>query len=183
LSLILAAPVIRRLVAGDLPAALAIQATNYPAFLCEDEVAFASRLTLPAAYCLAAERDGELIGYLLAHGWAAGAPPAVGTLLDGAGVTNQVMFLHDLAVSVKGQGAGVGRSLVEAGFALAARDGIVRAELIAVEGAAGYWRRLGFAEEACPPALAAKVAGYGAEARWMARRLPGIAGDEPLRGA
>ena len=45
------------------------------------------------------------------------------------------------------------------------------AELIAVEGAAPYWRALGFTEPSIPPALAAKVAAYGPAARWMSRPL------------
>jgi len=47
------------------------------------------------------------------------------------------------------------------------RDGLRRAELIAVEGAAGYWRRLGFIESDASGGLREKVATYGTHARWM----------------
>lgn len=59
---------LRPMAAADLPAALAIQTAVYPPALCEDADAFASRLALPDSLCLAAERDGALAGYLLAHG-------------------------------------------------------------------------------------------------------------------
>jgi GNAT superfamily N-acetyltransferase len=163
--------VIRHLVQNDLPSALAIQTTNYPAFLREDSEAFASRLTVLASYCLAAVRGERLIAYLLAHGWATQSPPPVGTILNENSGANEVLFIHDLAVSAAGQGSGCGRKLIDHAFALASRDGFRRAELIAVEGAASYWRTLGFAEDTCSPSLTAKVAGYGADARWMTRAI------------
>ena len=161
---------LRRLEARDLAAALAIQAQSYPAFLREDEAAFASRLDLLAGYCLAAERDGRLIAYLLAHGWPRAAPPAIGDRLDPA-APSQVLYIHDLAVSPEGRGVGAGRALVDLAFDLASHDGLTTAELIAVEGAAPYGRALGFTEPSIPPALAATVAAYGPAARWMSRPL------------
>ncbi len=151
-------------------AALAIQAAAYPAFLIEPAEAFASRIEHPAGYCLAARRAGELIGYLLAHGWPRGSPPAVGTILD-PGAAREVLFLHDLALAPAARGLRVGERLVAAALEAARRDGLTEAELIAVEGAAGYWQLLGFVEATTTPALSAKVAGYGKAARWMRRPL------------
>jgi len=162
--------VVRPLERADLPAALAIQSEAYPAFLIEEEAAFASRLDLPNSYCLTATRDGALVAYLLAHGWRAQSPPPVGAVLT-APELSEVLFIHDLAVSPAARGSGAGRLLVEHAFQLAAADGVDVAELIAVEGAAPYWRTLGFAEAPTPPELAAKVAAYGADARWMTRYL------------
>lgn len=161
---------IRALQRGDLPAALEIQAAAYPAFLCEPEAAFASRLDLAGSCCLAATRGGALVAYLLAHGWPSQAPPPVGAVLED-GDAAEVLFIHDLAVSLAGRGTGIGRALIARAFELAARDGLAGAELIAVGGAGHYWRGLGFAEGEISGALAAKVAGYGPEARWMTRGL------------
>ncbi|RIV89913.1 GNAT family N-acetyltransferase [Aurantiacibacter xanthus] len=154
----------------DLPAALAIQAEAYPPFLREGESAFASRIALSASYCLAARREGELLGYLLAHGWRRQSPPAVGAVL-GDGGPSEVLFLHDLSVAAAGRSLAIGRKLVERAFALAAQDGLRRAELIAVEGAAGYWGKLGFVAEPVSRELAEKVRGYGEAACWMARAI------------
>lgn len=161
---------VRSLVPADLAAALAIQAQSYPPFLLEDEAAFASRLAVRRPYCLAAVSDGVLIAYLLAHGWAGQSPPPVGAQLA-PDVSGDVLFIHDLAVSAAGQGCGLGRKLIDYAFELAARDGLRTAELIAVEGAAPYWRGLGFAEGDPSPQLAARVAHYGADARWMTRAI------------
>lgn len=161
---------VRRLEFADLPAALAIQSEAYPRFLREGEAQFASRLNVSASYCLAATRGGSLIAYLLAHGWPGQAPPAIGAVLD-RNTASDVLFIHDLAVSSVGRGSGVGRALVERAFKLARGDGLGTAELIAVEGAASYWRKLGFADAATSAELAAKVAAYGPEARWMERDI------------
>ncbi len=163
---------IRPLERRDLPAALAIQSATYPAFLLEDEAAFASRLDVAASYCLAGVRGDVLVAYLLAQGWPGREPPSIGTVLEPA-ITGEALFIHDLAVSSEGRGSGIGSRLVSRAVALAAGDGFRRAELIAVEGAASYWRTLGFTEPAVTPALAAKVAGYGGGARWMERALSG----------
>ena len=161
---------IRPLTPADLPAALAIQSQAYPAFLREEADAFASRLQTPAAYCLAAVRGDTLIAYLLANGWPRQAPPPVGMVV-GRDHAIEVLYIHDLAVSPLGRGSGIGGRLVARAFALAAADGLHEAELIAVEGAVRYWRTLDFREAPPLPALATKVAGYGADARWMTRAI------------
>ena len=167
--------VIDALCEPDLPQALAIQSACYPPFLLEDENAFASRITLGASCCLAARRGDALLGYLLAHGWPGQSPPPVGTILRDGGA-GEVLHLHDLAVAPAARGLRLGEQLVDAAFALAAGLGLRQAELIAVEGAAPFWRRLGFAEAPVSPDLAAKVHGYGEEARWMVRAMVGAEG-------
>lgn len=154
----------------DLPAALELQSQSYPDFLVESEDAFASRLDVPAPYCLVAMLDGTLVGYLLAHGWPRRSPPEVGELLSRTSAS-EVLFIHDLSVGSAGRGLGIGRTLVANAFELAARDKLRIAELIAVEGAASYWEGLGFAKAATDSTLAKKVAKYGAEARWMERQF------------
>jgi predicted N-acetyltransferase YhbS len=155
----------------DLPAALAIQSETYPAYLVESSEAFASRLSLPASYCLAAVRGETLVAYLLAHGWGREAPPPVGVVLLPQ-LASEVLFIHDLAVSPGERGSGVGRPLVMRAFELAARDGVSMAELIAVHGAASYWHTLGFIEAEVPDEISARVAAYGPEARWMKCDIP-----------
>lgn len=152
------------------PAALQIQSEAYPAFLVEEEHVFLSRMNLVNSYCYAAVRGGELLGYLLAHGWRRGTPAPVGTALTD-GVPSEVLFIHDLATALSGRGLGIGRKLITHAFELAAQDGLQDAELIAVEGAANYWRRLGFVEGAISEPLRAKVARYGTRARWMTREI------------
>jgi GNAT superfamily N-acetyltransferase len=161
---------IRRLESGDLAAALEIQAAAYPAFLRESAEAFASRLDLPGSYCLAAKRTGVLVAYLLAHPWSGQDPPAIGAILAAPPISD-VLYIHDLVVSPTERGSGAGRELVLRALELAARDGLPAAELIAVEGAASYWRTLGFADAELSGERGKKVAAYGPGARWMARSI------------
>lgn len=162
---------IRTFTCEDLPASLAIQAGAYPAFLVESEAAFASRITAAAPYSLVAQVGDRLGGYLLAHGWPPHAPPALGTPLDQQ-MAGGILFLHDCAVARDARGLGIGRRLVGHAFALAVRDGLTGAELVAVEGADRFWEGLGFAPLVPSPAMAAKLAAYGPAARWMGRALP-----------
>lgn len=162
---------IRRFAESDVPAALAIQAVCFPAFLLEDEAAFGSRVRLASSCCFVSMQGDTMAGYVLAHGWPEGSPPPVGAVLAEPPQVD-VLFIHDMAVSLDARGLSAGRALMEAAFMCAAGQGIGRAELIAVGGAATYWRTLGFTEAAASDALAAKVAGYGADATWMTGAIP-----------
>lgn len=155
----------------DLAAALNLQQQAYPPFLVEKEAAIISRISLTASYCLVAKHKESLLGYLLAHGWTQQSPPSLGSVL----VDNpfiEVLFIHDLAVSSASRGLGVGQKLILRAFELAAQDGLLSAELIAVGGAADYWRRLGFIKGTLPEELSDKLATYGTHACWMARDIP-----------
>jgi predicted N-acetyltransferase YhbS len=160
---------IRPLTLEDVPGMLRIEAEAYPPALHEGAPVFASRLRLAAAYSQAATRGGELVAYLIAHGWPAQTPPPLGAVVTDA--PSEVLYIQDLAVSPAGRGLGIGRKLVQRAFDEAARDGLSRAELVAVEGAGPYWSALGFREATAPPPLAAKIATYGPEARWMTRPI------------
>lgn len=154
----------------DVTAAIEIQKKAYPSFLVEGEDAFLSRINLTASYCLAARQGEKLLGYLLAHGWKRQSPPPLGAILPDS-VPSEVLFIHDLAVSSPKRGLRIGETLVTHAMERSAQDGLRSAELIAVEGAADYWRRLGFVEAAVSSALSEKVRTYGDHARWMTRKL------------
>lgn len=161
---------IRRFACSDLAHALAIQSQVYPAFLVESAASFSSRLDATMPYCFSATVEGQLVGYILAHGWHHHAPPPLGTPLDEI-ASADILFIHDLAVGTSGRGLGVGRRLVDRAFDLAVSDGLRSAELIAVGGAAGFWQAMGFTAFDATPEIAAKLAGYGRGATWMGRAI------------
>lgn len=150
---------------GDIAEALAIQAQAYPASLQEDAAVFAARLALPQSFCFTARRTGALVGYLLAHGWERANPPAMGTASGPAG-PSEVLYIHDLAIAPGARGLRLGEALLARAFDAARASGLGEAELVAVEGAHSFWHRLGF-REGQSPEIAAKLASYGADARWM----------------
>lgn len=160
---------------ADLPAAMAIQRAGYPVPLQEDEAAFASRLEVGGALCSVAERggagrNGEIFAYCLAHGWRAGSPPTLGAVLQLSDAA-QVLFIHDLCIAASARGSGAGRCMAEHCCEAGRAAGLTRAELVAVSGAAPFWRSMGFTDGVPDAALRVKLAGYGADARWMWRDL------------
>ena len=165
-------PGLRPLTAADLPAAEAIQEAVYLPIYRESAEILGSRLAIASTCCWGAfDKDDGLMAYILSHPWPAAAPPAIGTAL-GAPPPGDNWFIHDLAIGEAARGLGLGRALVRKAASAALALGLVRGDLIAVQGAGGFWTRMGYADPPdLPAALAAKVAGYGPEARYMTVRL------------
>jgi len=166
--------VLRRLTGADLPGVSAVQAQCYGDALLESDAALASRIALSPHTCWVATRaDGTLLGYLLTHPWpAASLPPWDGLLSsDWPAHTPLVWFVHDMAVAPAGRGTGIALRLYEAARAAAVEQGLDMSRLIAVQSAAPWWRRLGYAPSAAAATHATKLATYGETAVLMEKRL------------
>lgn len=162
---------LRRLTPDDLPSVLALQAGAYGA-LCESAVAMGSRLEQGGNWCLGAEDDhGRLGAYLLAHPWTGSAPPAWNQPLAGLPALASRFYLHDLALGAATRGQGLAGRLVQQALAGARRARCHEALLVAVQDSTGFWSRQGFRVLTPPPAVAAKLASYGDDARLMWQRL------------
>ena len=160
----------RLMTAGDLDAVAEIAAVGFPDHF-EGRECFENRLVLNPAGCFVLSgQDGVPRGYLVAYPWRAGSAPALNTLIEAIPGDAAVMYLHDLALHPETRGGGWSRPIVErlAGEAKAA--GWPALALVAVNDAAPFWERLGFAV-ANAPEMAAKLASYGPDARYMVRRL------------
>lgn len=166
---------LRPLVPADLAAAEAIQNAVYRPAYREPAEILGSRLAIAPTCCWGAFGPDGLAAYILSHPWPAGAPPAIGVALAPP-PSGDNWFVHDLALGEAARGLGLGRVLVRRA-AESARDlGLTRGDLIAVQGAAGFWSRMGYAEPVgLAPALAAKVAAYGPDARYMTAQLADLA--------
>lgn len=170
---------VRRMSAADLPGVLEIQAQCYPGNLLEGIEAFASRLTLSPATCMVAisSGDGALAGYLFTHPWPRRSlPPLDGVLqpsADDGPAAAMTWFVHDMAVAPAGRGSGLAPRLYEAALQAALEAGLQHSRLIAVQAAADWWRRLGYAPMAAQHAAAhaRKLACYGPGALIMERTL------------
>ena len=163
---------LRTLRGEDLTGLFTLQAESYPPSLRDSREAFASRLRLGEGCCHVAELDQRAVGYILAHPWLSRQPPAVDTVLappsgDGA----RILYVHDLSVSARAKGTGLGGRLVDAVLEAGRRGGLASAELVAVPGAAGFWQRMGFRPVEVAPDLARKVGQYGDGAVYMGRAL------------
>lgn len=155
---------------GDLDAVAAIARLGFPDHF-EDRACFAERLALHPRGCFALEAaDESLAGYLIAYPWTANAAPPLNTLVGALPAKPEVLYLHDLALHPDWRGRGFTRPIVERLVEDARAEGWPALALVAVNDAAGFWRGLGF-EVVDDSAMAAKLASYGADARYMRRAL------------
>ena len=155
---------LRTMRAADLDAVLRIQREAYGDAYQESAEVLGRKLDISPGACWLAERGGEALGYVFAHPWRAGAPP-LHERIDSLPARADHGFLHDLAVSPRARGLGVGRSLFGKVTNWSAQAGHRALTLVALADAVGYWHGLGFA--AVPQVL---PDAYGAGAQFMRRR-------------
>jgi GNAT superfamily N-acetyltransferase len=160
----------RAMTAADLGAVADIAAIGFPDHF-EGRDCFENRLALNPSGCFVlADADGEPRGYLVAYPWRAEAAPALNTLIGGIPADASVMYLHDLALHPDVRGGGWSATIVERLADQARAAGWPALALVAVNEAAPFWERRGFAV-VDSPAMAAKLASYGPDARYMVRTL------------
>ena len=156
--------------AGDLDAVARIAVVGFPDHF-EGRSCFENRLALyPSGCFVLAADDGAPQGYLVAYPWRVDTAPALNTPILAIPADAAVIYLHDLALLPTVRGDGWSRPIVERLADDARAAGWAALALVAVNDAAPFWERHGFTIVEAP-GLAAKLAGYGADARYMSRRL------------
>ncbi len=148
------------MLAADLPAVLAVQAQCYAATLIESADALASRLAPVARNLLGGRPARRPTGRLPVHPSPGRRPRS--RSLDGVlardwpPATLLTWFVHDMAGAPAGRGTGLAARLYAAAEQSARALGLTSSRLIAVQSAATWWRRIGYApltaHEAAPHA-------------------------------
>ena len=149
--------------ADDIEAVLRIQREAYADDYQESAEVLGRKLSLAPEACWFAEREGCGLAYIIAHPWSDNAPPLhapIERLPAGA----ELGFVHDLAVSPRARGAGVGAGLFAKVQAWARDSGFRGLRLVALADARAYWDGLGFIATPAP-----LPAAYGAGAVFMRR--------------
>lgn len=160
----------RAMTAADLDAVAVIAAIGFPDHF-EGRDCFENRLALNPDGCFVlADAEDDARGYLVAYPWRASAAPALNTLIEAIPADASVMYLHDLALHPDVRGGGWSREIVERLADQARDDGWPALALVAVNDAAPFWERRGFAV-IDSPAMTAQLASYGPDARYMIRGL------------
>jgi len=160
----------RAMTAADLDAVAAIAVLGFPDHF-EGRDLFENRLALNPSGCFVlADGDGEPKGYMVAYPWRADAAPALNTLIEAIPDDATVMYLHDMALHPDARGGGYPGVAVERLADDARRAGWPAVALVAVNDAAPFWGRHGFVARETPE-MTAKLATYGADARYMVRPL------------
>lgn len=156
--------------AGDLDAVADIALLAFPDHF-EGRDCFENRLALNPSGCFVlSDADGPAKGYLVAYPWRADSAPALNALIEAVPDDAAVIYLHDLALHPDARGRGLTAPMVERLARDARAAGWPALALVAVNDASAFWARRGFAA-VDSPAMAAKLAGYGPNARYMLRRL------------
>lgn len=154
---------------GDLDSVAALALEGFPDHF-EGREVFADRLAHAPEACFVAEGGGGAVwGYAVAYPWPSDSAPELNTLLARP-PQGDVLYLHDLTLTAKARGQGLTGPIVERLADLAREHGLEVIALVAVNDAVDFWRRHGF-EVREAPGLAAKLASYGPDARYMQRRL------------
>lgn len=155
----------------DIPAVVAIQDESYSPATIEPEATIRSRLRSASDTAWVAEDGMGVCAYLVGYRSAVGKV----TPLHGdfhAAQAADCLYLHDLAVSRRAGGNGVGPALV--GFALdqGKREGLAYSALVSVQDSMNFWAKLGYREEsALVPAQAANLETYYGPAYYMVKVL------------
>ena len=154
----------------DIPAVVDVARLSFPDHF-EDRACFENRLALyPRGCFVLADADGPARGYLIAYPWKAESAPPLNTVIEGLPAAPDLIYLHDLALHPDARGGGVTGAIIERLAEQATEDGWPAVALVAVNDAVGFWSRHGFVEHPAE-AMAAKLASYGADARYMVRSL------------
>jgi len=163
----------RSMTGADLDAVAAIALIGFPDHF-EGRPMFANRLDMAPDGCFALSRIEagveRVLGYLVAYPWRADAAPPLNTRIEAIPGDAAVMYLHDLCLHPEVRGRGVTTGIVERLADQARAAGWPALALVAVNDAAGFWARHGFAVRQ-NAVIAAKLAGYGPDARYMIRPL------------
>ena len=160
----------RAMTAADLDAVADIALVCFPDHF-EGRDCFENRLALNPSGCFVlAGDDGPPQGYLVAYPWRADAAPALNVRIESIPDDASVMYLHDLSILPQARGGGWSRPIVRRLAEEARAAGWSALTLVAVNDATRFWEGHGFAV-ANPPGMAAKLAPYGADARYMIRSL------------
>ncbi|WP_243912206.1 GNAT family N-acetyltransferase [Methylobacterium sp. J-078] len=134
----------------------------------EDVARFAERLALGGDLCLTlAGAEGDISGYAIAYPWPLGRIPSLNRPLDGLRGAGDAIYLHDLGVHPDRSGAGHARAGLALLVGRSRMMGMGAIALVAVNASADFWRARGFTNADVDPALAEKLASYGADARYM----------------
>lgn len=160
----------RMMTTADLDAVADIAVIGFPDHF-EGRACFENRLGLNPSGCFVlADAGGAPRGYLVAYPWQAEAAPALNTLIEAIPADATVLYLHDLALHPDVRGGGWSQIIIERLFDQARAEGWPALALVAVNDAAPFWERRGFVV-VDSPAIKAKLAGYGADSRYMIRPL------------
>ncbi|TWU46964.1 GNAT family N-acetyltransferase [Rubripirellula reticaptiva] len=139
----------REIIEADWPSILCIQSEVYYDFAPESEAVMRSKVDRGRfTSFVAVNRCTAVVGYCLAHPFPRNRTAVLGELDISPVERTTNLFLHDLAVQEASAGCGVARAMFNHLTGIALSMGYQTMSLVAVQKAAGYWTKMGFAGSA-----------------------------------
>lgn len=140
---------------------------DYP----EDEDILAEKQALSPETCFILEKDGEAVGYALAHPWVAGEAPALNKKLGAIPPNADILYLHDIAISPSARRTGSGAQAFERLQEVGKKLGFKMLTLVAVNNSASYWQGKGFKMPEPDENLKAKLLTYSPDALYLTKDI------------
>lgn len=162
---------IRAIEEGDWPQIMQLQRQAYHAVTPEREAVLRSKQRLGPRSCWVAIRRQQVVGYCLAHPWHAGPPPGLDKEYEPV-VDASLLYVHDVVVAPQARGLGVAAAFLQRASEQARRHRLPRLALVAVQDAAGFWRRHRFEPGGHRPDPAI----YGPDALYLEQACQPLAG-------
>ena len=134
---------IRLMKAEDLPAVLEIQAECYPQAMNETLATIRVRLETSPDSAWVTEDEKGVSAYLMAYRSIIGKITPLGGAFKAPDKSN-CLYLHDLAISSRARGTGLGRLLVGHAWQTAGMDGLEYSTLVSVQDSCAFWNNLGY---------------------------------------
>lgn len=135
----------RGIIESDWSTILRIQREVYYEFTPESEAVMRSKATRGPRTCFVAiDEQFAIVAYCLAHPYPPNQVAVLGTADSIALEPTNNLYLHDLAVQKVSTGRGIAQLLFDHLTAVAKLSGYQTMSLVAVQQAAGFWKKLGF---------------------------------------
>jgi ribosomal protein S18 acetylase RimI-like enzyme len=160
----------RTMTAPDLAAVAELATRVHPNYPERPEV-LAEKFRLFPAGCFTLAGKGAVHGYCFSHPWLVSSPPSLDVFLGELPKQPDSFFIHDLTLDASAQRRSLAAKLVPDLVHAARAAGLSHMTLVAVNGSAPFWSRMGFrrtADEAVQETARAK---YDAVAVHMEQRL------------
>ena len=136
----------RNIIESDWPTILRIQSEVYYDFAPESEAVMRSKAIRGPGTCIVAvDQQHEIVAYCLAHPYPPDRAAVLGTADAGDLEPSDNLYLHDLAVQKASTGRGVAQALFNHLTTVAQARGYQTMTLVAVQQAADFWKKMGFA--------------------------------------
>ena len=130
----------------DISSIIRIQALCYKNVTLEHADVLLEKIHLFPAGCYIAKHDNQDVGYIISHPYLYLCPPKIDSYLNEIPDNANCFYIHDLAISPKIRGYGVGSYLLRRAICTARKCNFSSITLISVEDSLQFWVKNGFTE-------------------------------------